>query len=152
MARPLRLLAVSLAAVAASPAGAQEFFRCTSPEGKVIYQEAPCPPTHEGRRIDATPANTDYDPDKRERLLRQGEEAGKRLEERAAREREEARLRQEAREREERLEREAQAREAARDAPVYILWPPAGPGKPPPLRPVVPPRPQPRPAPNPPGR
>jgi len=133
------------------PATAQEAFRCTSADGKVTYQQAPCPKTDQERRIDATPANPDYDMSKREQLLKQGDEAGKRLEERAAREAEEVRRRQEVREREERLEREAQEREAQRD-PVIIdgVWP-YPPIKPRPPRPVaprpLPPRPAPRTAP-----
>ena len=104
-------LAGMVALALGGPAAAQEFFRCTSADGKVTYQEAPCPQTHQERRIDATPANTDFDASKRELILKQGEEAGKRLEERAAREAEEVRRRREEREREERLEREAQERE-----------------------------------------
>jgi len=142
---------MALATMAAAPVAAQEVFRCTSPDGKVTYQQAPCPKTGEERRIDATPANTDYDPAQRERVLKQGEEAGKRLEERAAREREEARLRAEEREREARREREAQEREAARETPVYILGWPGNAARPLP-RPVPPSRPQPRPLPAPPSR
>jgi len=139
------LLALALAALAGTPAGAQQVFRCTSPDGKVTYQQAPCAKSDEERKVDATPANTDYDASQREELLRKGDEAGRRLEERAAREAEEARQR---RERAERLEREALEREAARDEPVIIYggWPNR------PVRPVsprpVPPRPAPRPAPT----
>ncbi len=124
------------------PAAAQQFYRCTSPDGKVTYQQAPCPKSDEERKVDATPANTDVDMSQREELLRKGDEAGRRLEERAAREAEEARLR---REREERLEREAVEREAMRE-PVIIYggWPAR------PVQPVGPrpPRPAPRPAPT----
>jgi hypothetical protein len=138
---------MALAILAPAAADAQDVFRCTAPDGRVTYQQAPCPKADEGRRIDATPANTDYDPAQRERLLKEGEEAGRRLEERAARDREEARLREEARQREAQLEREAQEREAARDAPVYVI---GGPGyRPYPPRPVPPARPQPRPQPLP---
>jgi len=142
--RPLaRILVAALAAAVAPVAPAQEFFRCTSPEGKVTYQQAPCPKSDSERRIDATPANPDYDPAQRERVLRQGEEAGRRLEERAAREREEARLREEARQREEQREREAREREAAREAPAYLyVWPGYG-QRPRPPRPPPSPRPQP---------
>lgn len=137
------LLAVALGATCAT-AQAQEFFRCTSPDGKVTYQQKPCEKADEQRRIDATPANTDFDPSKREELLKKGEEAGKRLEARAA---EEERLRREAREREERLEREAQEREAAREPAIIYAWPVHRP----PSRPPPPPRPAPR-APDPPAR
>jgi hypothetical protein len=137
------LLGIALAALASAPALAQQVYRCTTPDGKVTYQQAPCPKTDGERKVDATPANTDYDPSKRDEILRKGEEAGKRLEERAAREAEEARLRQERLEREKQLEREAQEREAARDQPVIIYggWPnrPVQPG---------PPRPQPKPVPR----
>ncbi|NJD87817.1 MAG: DUF4124 domain-containing protein [Betaproteobacteria bacterium] len=130
---------LAFSTLAAAPVAPQEFYRCTSPDGKVTYQQAPCPKSDEERKVDATPANTDVDMSQREELLRKGEEAGKRLEERAAREAEEARRR---REREEQLEREAAEREAMRE-PIIIYggWP---------ARPVQPvgPRP-PRPAPRP---
>jgi hypothetical protein len=130
---------VALGMAAAPPAAPQEFYRCTSPDGKVTYQQAPCPKTDQERKVDATPANTDVDLSKRDELLRKGEEAGRRLEERAAREAEEARQR---REREERLEREAAEREAMREPViVYGGWPgfPARP-LPPPARPKPAPR------------
>jgi hypothetical protein len=139
---PSRIAAMALAAFAVTPALPQEFFRCTAPDGRVTYQQAPCASAEAERRIDATPANTDYDPAQRERLLREGEEAGRRLEERAAREREEARLRQEQRERDAQRERETQAREAAREEPVYVI---GGPGYFPPPRPPLRPTPLPRP-------
>ena len=115
----------------------------------LTYQQAPCPETQTQSRIDATPANTDYDPAQRESVLKQGEEAGRRLEERAAKEREEARLREEARQREAQREREAQEREAAREMPVYVIGGPAYlPPRPLP-RPLPPARPQPRSQPKP---
>jgi hypothetical protein len=144
------IVVVALGTLAGAPAAAQEFFRCTSSDGKVTYQQAPCPKTDAQTRIDATPANTDYDPAKREQILKQGEEATRRLEERAAKEREEARLREEARQREAQREREAMEREAAREMPVYVIggaeyapWPPL-PRPSPPAKP--PPRPQPLPS------
>jgi len=153
MGRVAGILALAAGAFAASPAAAEEVFRCTSSDGRVTYQQAPCPKTDEERRIDATPANPDYDPAQRERVLKQGEEAGRRLEERAAREREEARLREETRQREAQREREAQEREAARETPAYVYgWPGYGAGPRPPLRPVPPVKPQPLPAPQPRGR
>jgi Skp family chaperone for outer membrane proteins len=134
--------------LAGMPAAAQEFFRCTTPDGKVTYQQAPCAKTDEQRKVDATPANTDYDASKREEVLRKGEEAGKRLEERAAKEAEERRLREEQRERERKAEEEAQRREAAREGDVVIYggWPnrPVQPRPPVAKPPVVPPRPVPR--------
>ncbi len=132
---------LAFSALAAAPAAAQQVYRCTSPDGKVTYQQAPCPKSNEERKVDATPANTDVDMSQREELLRKGDEAGKRLEERAAREAEEARRR---REREEQLEREAAAREAMREQVIiYGGWPAR------PVQPVGPrpPRPAPRPAP-----
>lgn len=147
MRRGQAILVVVLGALAPVPAGAQEFFRCTSPDGKVTYQQAPCAKTESQSRIDATPANTDYDPAQREKILKQGEEAGRRLEERAAREREEARLREEARQREEQREREAQEREAAREAPVYVIGGPGYAPRPPLPRPLPPARPKPSPPP-----
>lgn len=134
-------LVLALGVLAGAPATAQDLYRCTSPEGKVTYQQAPCPKADEQRKVDAPPASPDFDPAKREELLRKGDEAGKRLEARAA---EEERLRREAREREERLEREAQEREAAREPAIIYGWPVN--------RPVAPARPQgppPRPAPAP---
>jgi len=130
---------LAFSALGAAPVAPQQFYRCTSPDGKVTYQQAPCPKSDEERKVDATPANTDVDMSQREELLRKGEEAGKRLEERAAREAEEARRR---REREEQLEREALEREAMRE-PVIIYggWPAR------PVQPIAPrpPRPAPRP-------
>jgi hypothetical protein len=122
-------LSVFLGLVALN-AGAQEFFRCTAPDGKISYQQTPCPKASEERKVDATPANTDYDPGQRERVLKQGEEAGKRLEERAAKEEAERKRREEQRRQDEQREREAQAREEARE-PVYIYaWPPGTPRPP----------------------
>lgn len=144
MRAPVSLALLALAAMAGAPAAAQQVYRCTSPDGKVTYQQAPCPKADQERKVDATPANTDFDASQREELLRKGEEAGKRLEERAAREAEEARQR---REREERLEREALEREEMRE-PVIIYggWPnrPVQPLPPRPLPPRPAPRPQPR--------
>lgn len=123
---------------------AQEVFRCTTPDGKVTYQQSPCPKAAEERKVDATPANTDFDPSQRERLLKQGDEAGKRLEARAADEEADRRRRQEARDRDEQRERETLAREEARNTPQYIYAYPPGGG----LRPPYPP-PGPRPVPRP---
>ena len=146
----VRAALLAALACAALPAGAQEFFRCTSPDGKVTYQQAPCPKADESRKVDATPANPDYDPSQREKVLKQGEEAQRRLDERAKREAEEERRRREEREREEerarKLEREAQEREAARE--VYVpYWLPGT--RPLPPRPPPRPRPQPLPVPSP---
>jgi hypothetical protein len=134
------LLAGLLPLCAGASADAQEVFRCTGADGRVTYQQAPCPKGADEQRIDATPANPDYDPGQRQRILEQGEEAGRKLE---AREAEEAKRRREAREREERLEREAQEREAAREPAVIYGWPVHRPVQPPP-RPT-PPVPAPRP-------
>ncbi len=141
------ILLLALATLPGTPARAQEFFRCTAPDGKVTYQQAPCARTDTQSRIDATPANPDYDPAQREQILKQGEEAGRRLEERAAREREEARRREEARQREAQREREAQEREAAREAPVYVIGGPGYAPRPPLPRPLPPARPKPAPPP-----
>ena len=141
------ILAVVVGVLATVTVGAQEFFRCTAPDGKVTYQQAPCAQTDTQSRIDATPANPDYDPAQREQILKQGEEAGRRLEERAAREREEARRREEARQREAQREREAQEREAAREAPVYVIGGPGYAPRPPLPRPLPPARPKPAPPP-----
>lgn len=139
--------------MAAGHAAAQEFFRCTAPDGKVTYQQTPCPGSSQERKVDATPANPDYDPAQRERVLKQGEEAGKRLEERAAREAEEARRREDQRLRDEQREREARAREEARDIPVVSGWPAWwGQPRPGPYPPRPPTRPQPRPLPSTPTR
>ena len=145
---PSALLAGLLLLCAGASADAQEVFRCTGADGRVTYQQAPCPKGAGEQRIDATPANPDYDPGQRQRILEQGEEAGRRLE---AREAEEAKRRREAREREERLEREAQEREAAREPAIIYGWPVHRPVKPPP-RPSLPATPPPGSAPRPTGR
>lgn len=142
-ASPYVILVASL--LAASGTRAQEFFRCTTPDGKVTYQQAPCAKTDAQSRIDATPANTDFDPGKRERILREGEEAGRRLEARAAEERAAAQRREEEAQR---REAEAQAREAAREEPVYVIGGPGYHTWPPPVLPRPPARPV-RPAPQP---
>jgi len=134
-------IAWSLAALAV-PAGAQQAYRCTDAEGRVTYQERPCPSTASERKVDTTPANTDFDPAQRERLLKQGEEAQRRLEERVATEEAERQRQRELREREAQREREAIAREEARESAVIFY----GPGQQPVL---VPPRPKPRPKPLP---
>ena len=144
----MRIAASFLVLLLSGPAFAQEVFRCTAPDGKVTYQQSPCPKSTEERKVDATPANTEFDASQRERLLKAGDEAGKRLEARAAREAEEQRKRDEQRAVDERREREAQAREEARE-PQYIYVGPPG------WRPPYPapgPRPQPRPVPLPSGR
>jgi membrane protein involved in colicin uptake len=126
----MRIVLALGACMLALDAGAQEFFRCTAPDGKITYQQAPCPKASEERKVDATPANTDYDPAQRERVLKQGEEASKRLEERSAKEEAERKRREEQRRQDEQREREARAREAARE-PVYIYtWPPGTPRPP----------------------
>jgi hypothetical protein len=137
------------ALAAAGPVAGQEVFRCTSADGKVTYQQAPCAKTYESRKVDATPANPDFDPSQREKVLKQGEEAQRRLDERAKRDAEEARQRREEREREEerarQREREALEREASREiyAPYWL------PGTRPPTRPSPPARPMPQPLPSP---
>jgi len=146
-----RLAGVALVLLAPGPAAAQEFFKCVTPEGRVTYQQVPCPKASTESKVDATPANPDYDPAQRERVLKQGEEAGKRLEERAAREAEEARRREEQRLRDEQREREARAREEARDVPTVSGWPVWW-GQPRPGPYPKPVRPQPRPVPAPPTR
>jgi septal ring factor EnvC (AmiA/AmiB activator) len=118
-----RLAATWLALLTALPAVAQEVFRCTSADGKVTYQQAPCPKTSDERKVDATPANTDFDLSKREQLLKQGEEAGRRLEARAAEERAEQQRRAEAAAQ---RERETQAREDAREYQDFIYARPPG--------------------------
>ena len=109
--------------VLVADAGAQEFFRCTGPDGKVTYQQTSCAATSVEQKIDATPANTDYDPSQRERILREGAEAGRKLEARAAKEEEERRKREEQRALDEKRESEARAREEAREQPYYYAWP-----------------------------
>ena len=110
------------AGLAASTAFAQEAFRCTSPEGRVTYQQAPCPTSNAERKVDVTPANTTMDPSGRDDLLRKGEAAGKRLEARAAEEDAERARRAAERERDEQREREAQAREEAREIYSTPAW------------------------------
>ena len=134
-------IAWSLAALAGA-ADAQQAYRCTDAEGRVTYQEHPCPSAASERKVDTTPANTDFDPAQRERLLRQGEEAQRRREERVAVEEAERQRQRERREREAQLEREAAAREEAREGAVIVYGPNRQPI-------VVPPRPKPRPKPLP---
>ena len=139
--RALKFLAAGIAG-AASLVGAQETYRCTSPDGKVTYQQAPCPAANEERKVDVTPANTTVDPGKRDELLKKGEEAGRKLEARAAQEEAERQRRAEQRARDEQREREAQEREEAREVYAAPNW--RSPRYPWPL-PPAPPRPDQRP-------
>jgi hypothetical protein len=141
--------AAALAALLALPAGAQQAFRCTGADGKVTYQQSPCPTSAGQQKVDITPANPDYDPSARERLLKQEADLDKRLEARAAREAAERREREAREEKERERERETAQREAAREAPQYIYaWPPGG-QRPPPYPWPRPPPPKPGPAPKP---
>lgn len=143
----MRALTAGIALAAAAvlgPAGAQQAFRCTDAQGRVTYQESPCPTSASERKVDTTPANPDYDPAQRDRVLKQGEEAQRRLDEREARDEAERKRRQEEREREEKREREMREREAAREAVPVYYWPGNLSGN----RPVVPPA-RPKPLPNP---
>jgi len=135
----MTLLAVASVA-AFGPASAQQAFRCTDAQGRVTYQESPCPSSATERKVDTTPANTDFDPSQRERVLKQGEDAQRRLDERAARDEAERKRRQEEREREEKREREAREREEARESAVIYYGPGVYRPAVPPVRPV-PPRP-----------
>jgi len=122
--------------LAASHALAQEAFRCTSPDGKVTYQQTPCPKTSEERKVDTTPANPEFDPRAREQLLKEGAEAGRRLQAREAEDEAARRRRSEQQARDEQRERETKDREDARDVPVHIYARPPGPNYPyPPSRP-----------------
>lgn len=134
----MRVLAAGLTLVTLAAVGgaqAQQAYRCTDAQGRVTYQQSPCPTTATERKVDTSPANPDYDPAQRERVLKQGEEAQRRLDERAAREEAERKRRQEEREREEQRERELREREEAREAAVNYYWPG--------IRPVAPSRPKP---------
>jgi hypothetical protein len=138
-----RIAVAWLTMLVASSAAAQEAFRCTAADGKVTYQQVPCPKASEGRPVDITPANTGYDPAKREQILKQGDEAGRKLQARAEEEAAEQRRRAEAAAR---LERETREREEAREQPpdfVYARRPGWQPSPYPPPRPSqlpVPPR------------
>ena len=146
----MRLVLAAFLVTLAVQAGAQEVFRCTGGDGKVTYQQSPCPAASAQQKVDATPANTDYDPAQRERILKEGAEAGRKLEARAAKEEEERARRQAQREADERREQEAKLREEARDYPVYIYnWPP---GQRPPWGGYTPRPPGPRPQPITPGK
>ena len=128
----IRLPVLACLALVALPAGAQEVFRCTGPDGKVTYQQTACPKAAEERKVDTTPANSsDFDPGQRERLLKAGDEAGKKLEARAAADEADRKRREEARERDAQREREAQAREEAREPQYIYSGPPGGWGRPP---------------------
>jgi hypothetical protein len=143
----MRVLAAGLTLLTLACAGnvqAQQAYRCTDAQGRVTYQQSPCPAAATERKVDTSPANPDYDPAQRERVLKQGEEAQRRLDERAAREEAERKRRQEEREREEQRERELREREEAREAAVNATYWPGN-------RPVTPSRPKPpRPQPKPP--
>lgn len=146
----MRLILLACIAGFAPWVAAQEVFRCTGPDGKVTYQQTACPKTADEKKVDATPANTNYDPSGREQLLKAGDEAGKRLEARAAAEEAERKRRAEERERDEQREREAQAREDAREPQYIYSGPPYGwhvrPPYPPPGPRPQPPRPTPLPS------
>lgn len=145
----LRTATLVLAAAAlAGEAGAQQAYRCTDDQGRVTYQERPCPAAADERKVDTTPANTDYDPSQRDRILRQGEEAQRRLEERNAREEAERQRQREIRERDAEREREQLAREAARESAVVYYGAGGQPILVPPHRPKPLPKPQPRPVPK----
>jgi hypothetical protein len=150
--RTLAAILLIASAAAFAPALAQNAFRCTDAAGRVTYQQSPCPASASERKVDTTPANPDYDPSQRERVLRQGEEAQRRLDERAAREEAERKRRQEEREREEKRERELREREEARESAIIYYGPGVHRPVVPPVRPV-PPRPSvPAPKPVPPVR
>jgi hypothetical protein len=140
----VRTVAVLLAitGLATATAASAQAFRCTDAQGRVTYQQAPCPGSADEKKIDTTPANTDYDPSQRERVLKQGEEAQRRLEERVAQEEADRKRQREQRERDEQREREQREREEAREAPVLYY----GPGI---YRPIAPARPKPKPLPAP---
>jgi Domain of unknown function (DUF4124) len=132
---------------AAGNAQAQELFKCTDAAGKVTYQQTACPKTAEEKKIDATPANPNVDPDARERLLRQGAEADQRLKERDAQDQAD-RAAREARENEKRAQEERARKEQAVDEDANYLVPPYRwmPVRPP----VAYPQPRPQAAPRPP--
>lgn len=118
---PPRILLLLL--IATHPAAAQALFKCTDSDGDVTYQQTACPATTTEKKIDATPANPDVDPDARERLLRQGADADLRMKERAAQDKAE-RLEREAREREQEREKRAEEERARRkqEAAEYAIY------------------------------
>jgi hypothetical protein len=136
---------VLAAALAAAPldGAPQEAYRCTSPDGRISYQQSPCPGSARERKVDVTPANATVDPGKRDELLKKGDEAGRKLEARAAAEDAERRRRAAEREREEQREREARAQEEAREIYGGASWhsPNTPWPRPPGSRPAPPPRP-----------
>jgi hypothetical protein len=150
--RPLAAVLAIASTATLPPALAQEAFRCTDAAGRVTYQQSPCPTSASERKVDMTPANPDYDPSQRERVLKQGEEAQRRLDERAAREEAERKRRQEEREREEKRERELREREEARESAVLYYGPGLYRPVAPPVRPVPPRSSAPTPKPAPPAR
>ena len=144
--KALAWIPVALSGLFATDSPAQEAFRCSSPDGRVTYQQTPCPTSNEQRKVDVTPANTTVDPGKRDEILKKGDEAGKRLEARAAADEAERKRRAAERERDEQRERELQTQEEARE--VYATPYGRYPRYPWPLPPNPGPRP-PRPAPAP---
>jgi hypothetical protein len=122
MKRPSFLLLTLLLPLAAVQA--QDVFRCTDLHGRVTYQQARCSSTDDERKIDASPANPDYDPSARDRVLKQEEDLDRRLEARAAADRAERKEREE-RDARERLVAAQEQRAKAVEQPVYVLpgWP-----------------------------
>jgi hypothetical protein len=147
--KALAWISVAAGGLFATHALAQEAFRCSSPDGRVTYQQTPCPTSNEQRKVDVTPANTTVDPGKRDEILKKGDEAGKRLEARAAADEAERKRRAAERERDEQRERETQAQEDSRE--VYATPYGRYPRYPWPVPPNPNPRP-PRPVPAPVGR
>lgn len=113
------ILPLVFLAPACFAATAQDVFKCTGPDGRVTYQQARCPSSDDERQVDVSPANPDYDPSGRERVLKQEEQLDRRLEARAAAERAERKDREE-RDARERLVKAQEQRAAAAEQPVYI--------------------------------
>ena len=117
---PLSLLVLLVATL---PAAAQELFKCTDAAGNVTYQQTACPAAATEKKIDATPANPGFDPEARERLLRQGADADQRLRERAAQDKAE-RLEREEKDREKSAEEErARRKQDAAEQAIYFAPP-----------------------------
>lgn len=134
MRRLAAAVAPFLLALAAPDAPAQALYKCTSPEGRITYQETPCATAGSQKRLDA-PASASREEQEARRLLEREAFAGDELAgrfARDARERELARQRErEAFARAERLRRlREEAERPVEDVPWNTPWGfPAKPGQ-----------------------
>lgn len=120
MNRRLIFLPFALLGPACLAAPAQDVYKCTGADGRVTYQQARCATSDEERRVDASPANPDYDLSTRDRTLKLEEELDRRLQARAAADSAERKDREE-RDARERLVAAQEVRAKAAEQPVYVV-------------------------------